>query len=146
MSLLIVLHGLARTDHAQLEYAPAVEGNEIRAVPIVAITGNVVRHRGKGMHRHAGKTEASLRIVPLPQCVVTMWLLREQIGVDVPVFPAASRNGPGWNWKDPNDVVNNRPAPSASRYSGVPRGWLAGDGAVMSLGRDSRRLQLGWGR
>jgi hypothetical protein len=42
----------------------------LRAVPIVAITGNVVRHRGKGLQRHAGKTETSLRIVPLPRFVV----------------------------------------------------------------------------
>jgi hypothetical protein len=39
-------------------------------VPIVAIKGNVVRHRGKGLHRHAGKTETSLRIVLLPRFVV----------------------------------------------------------------------------
>lgn len=44
---------------------PVVEGDTLRAVPIVAITGNVVRHRGKGLHRHDGKTQTSLRIVPL---------------------------------------------------------------------------------
>src|SRR6185312_280792 len=32
-----------------LEGVPVVEGDELRAVPIVAISGNVVRHRGRGL-------------------------------------------------------------------------------------------------
>ena len=87
-----------------LEGVPVVEGDQLRAVPIVAITGNVVRHRGKGLHRHAGKTETSLRIVPLPRFVVDMLAEREQHGPEVPVFPASSNKGAGFNWKDPNNM------------------------------------------
>jgi integrase len=50
-----------------LEGVPVNDGDELRAVPIVASTGNIVRHRGKGLHRHAGKTAMALRIVPLPR-------------------------------------------------------------------------------
>ncbi|MGH3693026.1 MAG: tyrosine-type recombinase/integrase [Pseudonocardiaceae bacterium] len=87
-----------------LEGVLVVEGDELRAVPIVAITGNVVRHRGKGLHRHSGKTETSLRIVPLPRFVVHMLTKRQQHGPEVPVFPAAGRKRPGLNWKDPNNM------------------------------------------
>ena len=86
-----------------LEGVPVADGDELRAVPIVAVTGNVVRHRGKGLHRHAGKTETSLRIVPLPRFVVDMLAKREQHGPEVPVFPAAAARG-GFNWKDPNNM------------------------------------------
>ncbi|SDH31770.1 tyrosine-type recombinase/integrase [Pseudonocardia oroxyli] len=85
-----------------LDGVPVVEGEEIRAVPIVAITGNVVRHRGQGLHRHSGKTASSLRIVPLPQFVVEMLKQRSVDGPEVPVFPAAGRNG--LSWKDPNNM------------------------------------------
>jgi integrase len=86
-----------------LEGVPVVDGDELRAVPIVAITGNIVRHRGKGLHRHAGKTETALRIVPLPRFVVDMLARREEHAPEVPVFPAAAR-GSGFNWKDPNNM------------------------------------------
>jgi integrase len=86
-----------------LEGVPVVDGDELRAVPIVAITGNVVRHRGKGLHRHSGKTETSLRVVPMPRFVVDMLAKREQHGPEVPVFPATTARG-GFNWKDPNNV------------------------------------------
>ncbi len=56
------------------------------------------------MHRHAGKTETSLRIVPLPRFVVDMLANREQHGPEAPVFPAAGIKAPGLNWKDPNDM------------------------------------------
>ena len=88
-----------------LDGVPVVEGNELRAVPIVAITGNVVRHRGDGLHRHAGKTATSLRIVPLPRFVVDMLRRREVHGDEVPVFPAAGSKRPGLNWKDPNNMT-----------------------------------------
>jgi len=86
-----------------LEGVPVVEGDELRAVPIVAISGNVVRHRGRGLHRHAGKTETSLRIVPLPRFVVDMLAKREQQHPEAPVFPATTSRG-GFNWKDPNNM------------------------------------------
>lgn len=87
-----------------LDGVPVVEGDTLRAVPIVAITGNVVRHRGKGLHRHAGKTETSLRIVPLPQFVVSMLRARDPVGPEAPLFPAASSTGTGVGWKDPNNT------------------------------------------
>ena len=87
-----------------LEGVPVVEGDELRAVPIVAITGNVVRHRGKGLHRHAGKTEMALRIVPLPRFVVATLAQREVHGPEVPIFPAAGSKRPGLNWMDPNNM------------------------------------------
>jgi integrase len=86
-----------------LEGVPVAEGDELRVVPIVAISGNVVRHRGKGLHRHAGKTATSLRIVPLPRFAVDMLAKRERHRPEVPVFPAASSRG-GFNWKDPNNM------------------------------------------
>jgi integrase len=86
-----------------LEGVPVAEGDKLRAVPIVAITGNIVRHRGKGLHRHSGKTASSLRIVPLPQFVVEMLKRRTFFGAETPVFPAAGRDG-GLNWKDPNNM------------------------------------------
>jgi integrase len=87
-----------------LEGVPVVEGDTMRAVPIVAITGNVVRHRGRGLHRHEGKTQTSLRIVPLPQFVVSMLRARERYGREAPVFPAASGKRAGLGWKDPNNM------------------------------------------
>ncbi len=87
-----------------LDGVPVVEGDTMRSVPIVAITGNVVRHRGKGLHRHEGKTEMSLRIVPLPEFVVSVLRVREPHGPEVPVFPAARSKGAGLGWKDPNNL------------------------------------------
>ncbi|TCK21380.1 tyrosine-type recombinase/integrase [Pseudonocardia endophytica] len=86
-----------------LEGIPVESSDGLMSVPIVAITGNVVRHRGKGLHRHDGKTTTSLRIVPLPNFVVTMLRARPAKGPDVPVFPAASAKS-GFNWKDPNNI------------------------------------------
>jgi integrase len=93
-----------RWDDVDLEGVPVVDGNDMRLVPIVAVTGNIVRHRAKGLHRHAGKTATSLRIVPLPQFVVTMLAAREVFGPDDPVFPSASATGEGLTWKDPNNM------------------------------------------
>ncbi|MEQ3554635.1 tyrosine-type recombinase/integrase [Pseudonocardia nematodicida] len=87
-----------------LEGVPVVDGDTMRAVPIVAITGNVVRHRGKGLQRHEGKTEMALRIVPLPRFVVLMLQERVNDGPEAPIFPAASRRG-GLGWKDPNNLA-----------------------------------------
>lgn len=94
-----------RWDDVDLEGVPVVDGNDIRLVPIVAITGNIVRHRGKGLHRHAGKTATSLRIVPLPQFVVAMLAARDAAGKEAPVFPASSSTGEGLTWKDPNNMA-----------------------------------------
>jgi integrase len=87
-----------------LEVVPVVDGDHLRAVPIVAITGNVVRHRGKGLHRHDGKTDMALRIVPLPQFVVSVLDRRERHSPDAPVFPAAGSKRTGPTWRDPNKM------------------------------------------
>jgi integrase len=88
-----------------LEGVPVLDGETLRAVPIVAITGNIVRHRGKGLHRHAGKTSTALRIVPLPQFVVAMLAKREGDGPEAPVFPAAGSKHSRPTWKDPNNMT-----------------------------------------
>ena len=87
-----------------LEGVPVVNGDEMMSVPIVAITGNVVRHRGAGLHRHDGKTDDVA-----PDRASTAVRRRDAAsratvhGPDVPVFPAASMKG-GLNWKDPNNI------------------------------------------
>ncbi|PVZ08248.1 tyrosine-type recombinase/integrase [Actinomycetospora cinnamomea] len=64
-------------------------------VPVVTIAGNVTWVKGKGLVRHDGKSEAALRVIPLPQ--FTADLLRERLaqpGEDRwPLFPAAARDG-----------------------------------------------------
>ena len=64
-------------------------------VPVVTIAGNVTWVKGKGLVRHDGKSEAALRVIPLPR--FTADLLRERLaqpGEDGwPLFPAAGRDG-----------------------------------------------------
>ncbi|GAA4785542.1 site-specific integrase [Actinomycetospora chlora] len=64
-------------------------------VPVVTIAGNVTWVKGKGLVRHDGKSEAALRVIPLPQFAAD--LLRERLaqpGEDGwPLFPAAGRDG-----------------------------------------------------
>ncbi|MFC5142045.1 tyrosine-type recombinase/integrase [Actinomycetospora rhizophila] len=64
-------------------------------VPVVAIAGNVTWVKGKGLVRHDGKSEAALRVIPLPRFAADF--LRERLaqpGEDGwPLFPAAGRDG-----------------------------------------------------
>lgn len=64
-------------------------------VPVVTIAGNVTWVKGKGLVRHDGKSEAALRVVPLPRFAAD--LLRERLalpGEDIwPLFPAVGRDG-----------------------------------------------------
>ncbi|GLZ49468.1 phage integrase [Actinomycetospora sp. NBRC 106375] len=64
-------------------------------VPVVTIAGNVTWVKGKGLVRHDGKSEAALRVIPLPQFAAD--LLRERLtqpGDETwPLFPAAGRDG-----------------------------------------------------
>ena len=64
-------------------------------VPVVTIAGNVTWVKGKGLVRHDGKSEAALRVIPLPRFAAD--LLRERLaqpGDDAwPLFPAAGRDG-----------------------------------------------------
>ncbi|NMO88204.1 phage integrase central domain-containing protein [Actinomycetospora sp. TBRC 11914] len=64
-------------------------------VPVVTMAGNVTWVKGKGLVRHDGKTEAALRVIPLPQFAVDMLRRRldEPGDDDWPIFPAAGRDG-----------------------------------------------------
>lgn len=74
--------------------------------PIVAVTGNIVRVRGKGLVRNAGKTEKALRIVPLPRFVASMLVARrpEVVDPEWPVFATVGKQGRGVTWRDPGNV------------------------------------------
>jgi integrase len=74
--------------------------------PILAVTGNIVRVKGKGLVRHAGKTEKALRIVPLPRFVVDMLAARrpEDADPDWPVFATIGMQGRGVTWRDPRNM------------------------------------------
>jgi integrase len=87
-------------------------------VPIAAITGNIVYVRGKGLVRHDGKTETSLRIVPLPSFVSKMLTARDQNGDDAPVFPARQQHTGEPTWKSPHNVTKYiREARAAAKLS-----------------------------
>ena len=88
-----------------LEGVPVDEDGQIRLVPIAAVTGNIVYVKGKGLLRHEGKTEASLRIVPLPRFVSDMLAARERNGADAPVFPAHRQDTGTPTWKSPHNVT-----------------------------------------
>ncbi len=88
-----------------LEGVPVDEDGQIRLVPIAAITGNIVAVKGKGLVRHDGKTETSLRIVPLPRFVSDMLTARDRNGADAPVFPARRQDTGEPTWKSPHNVT-----------------------------------------
>ncbi len=86
-----------------LDGVPVDGPDGMRLVPVVAITGNIVRIKGGGLRRHDGKTEKSLRIVPLPRFVASLLQARAHTGAEDPVFAAGRRSGePGW--KDPHNT------------------------------------------
>jgi len=74
--------------------------------PILAVTGNIVRVRGKGLLRNAGKTEKALRIVPLPRFVTDMLAARRpaEADPDWPVFATVGKRGRGVTWREPANV------------------------------------------
>ncbi|MFZ0873240.1 MAG: site-specific integrase [Pseudonocardiaceae bacterium] len=94
-----------RERDVDLEGIPVDDGGQIRLVPIAAITGNIVYVRGKGLVRHDGKTETSLRIVPLPSFVSKMLTARDRNGDDAPVFPARQQYTGEPTWKSPHNVT-----------------------------------------
>lgn len=61
-------------------------------VPVVNITGNVVRVTGVGLVRHEGKTETARRVIPLPGFVVDMLTARRtgEVPDDLPLFPSTA--------------------------------------------------------
>lgn len=76
------------------------------AQPIAAITGNIVRVKGQGLIRNPGKTERSLRVVPLPRFVSDMLRERRPVNADLewPVFSTVGNRGRGVTWRDPRNV------------------------------------------
>lgn len=94
-----------RWNDLDLEGVPIVEpGGRMAAQPIMAVTGNIVRVKGKGLIRNPGKTEKSLRIAPLPQFVTDVLKRRmpEDCDPDLPVFPTIGAHG--ITWRDPRNV------------------------------------------
>lgn len=90
-----------------LDGVPLVAANgDLFGQPIMAVTGNIVRVKGQGLIRNPGKTEKSLRIVPLPRFVAEM--LRNRMPADVdpdwPVFPTVGTRSRGVTWRDPRNV------------------------------------------
>ncbi|MCA1603965.1 MAG: tyrosine-type recombinase/integrase, partial [Acidobacteria bacterium] len=84
-----------------LDGIPVVTVNDMRLVPIVAVTGNLVYIKGKGLVRHDGKTPTALRIVPLPELVTTRLRARRHgdENPEWPVFAAAGVDGqPTYRW------------------------------------------------
>ncbi len=84
-----------------LEGIPVVTVDDMRLVPIVAVTGNLVYIKGKGLVRHDGKTPTALRIVPLPELVTTRLRARRHgdENPEWPVFAAAGLDGlPTYRW------------------------------------------------
>jgi integrase len=104
-----------------LDGIPVVSETDMRLVPVVAVRQNVYPVKGKGLVVHGGKTSTALRIVPLPQFVVTQ--LRARLHADDdptwPVFASAGRDGqPTYRW--PSNV---RRSVRAVREK-VDLGWM----------------------
>ena len=78
-----------------LDGVPVRGQDGLLPVPVVTIAGNVTWVKGKGLVRHDGKSEAALRVIPLPRFAAD--LLRDRLaqpGEDAwPLFPAAGRDG-----------------------------------------------------
>lgn len=103
-----------------LDGVPVVRGDDLRAVPVVTVAGNVYGVKGKGLQRHDGKTDAALRVIPLPDSVVTMLRARCHGDEDPvwPLFATAGRNGPTARWP-----ANVRRSLRAARTE-VGLGWM----------------------
>ncbi|MFC5061973.1 tyrosine-type recombinase/integrase [Actinomycetospora atypica] len=72
---------------------PSPDGEQ--RVPVLTVAGNVTWVKDKGLVRHGGKTEAALRVIPLPGFTAGMLRRRlDEFGEpEWPVFPAAGRDG-----------------------------------------------------
>ncbi len=84
-----------------LKGIPVVSEHDMRLVPVVAVRQNVYPVKGKGLVVHGGKTATALRIVPLPEFVITRLRVRwhGDENPEWPVFAAAGRDGqPTYRW------------------------------------------------
>jgi integrase len=91
-----------------LDGIPVVSEHDMRLVPVVAVRQNVYPVKGKGLAVHGGKSAMALRIVPLPQLVVSCLRARHHLDDDLswPVFASAGRDGtPTYRW--PSNVRRN---------------------------------------
>ena len=91
-----------------LDGMPVVSEHDMRLVPVVAVRQNVYPVKGKGLAVHGGKSAMALRIVPLPELVVSCLRARRHADDDPtwPVFAAAGRDGiPTYRW--PSNVRRN---------------------------------------
>jgi integrase len=71
--------------------ADIVTADGPRRIPVVNISGNIVRVTGQGLIRHEGKTDTAQRAVPVPQFVVEMLSARRDGAPDErPVFCAGT--------------------------------------------------------
>jgi integrase len=91
----------------ELDGVSIMRNGVLEPQPILAVTGNVVRIKGKGLVRNSGKTEKALRIVPLPRFVVDMLRARKPANVDPdwPVFPALDFGLNGRFWRAPDKTA-----------------------------------------
>jgi integrase len=90
-----------------LEGVPMTQADgSLTLQPILAVTGNIVRVKGQGLLRNAGKTEKALRIVPLPRFVADMLAARRtgDVEPDWPVFATIGTKNRGVTWRDPRNV------------------------------------------
>ena len=91
-----------------LDGMPVVSDHDMRLVPVVAVRQNVYPVKGKGLTVHGGKSAMALRIVPLPQLVVSCLRVRycPEFDPTWPVFASAGRDGvPTYRW--PSNVRRN---------------------------------------
>ncbi|MCD2197699.1 site-specific integrase [Actinomycetospora endophytica] len=70
-------------------------GQGMPPVPVVTVTENLVWVKGKGLVRHDGKSDAALRIIPLPSFAVDIISARLELPGDPswPLFPTTSASG-----------------------------------------------------
>jgi integrase len=88
-----------------LDGVPVSDGADgLRLQPVIAITGNIVAVKGKGLVRNHGKTERALRVVPLPRFVADMLAARrpDDRSAEDPVFVTVGRAG--LTWRHPRNV------------------------------------------
>lgn len=78
-----------------LDGVPVQTPDGERRVPVVTVAGNIAYVKGKGLVRHEGKSDAALRMIPLPEFAAEM--VRERLAApgdpEWPLFPTAGVGG-----------------------------------------------------